>query len=568
MPTAEDIRWFKEQFQAPITAAVVGTPFDVDMLVAIACQETGHIWSTLRRKAMPTAQILALCVGDTLDDTAGRRAFPRNKSDLIATPKGQQMFDIARRALVDMAVHIKGFTGVATNPNKFCHGFGVFQRDLQFFKVDPDYFLQRRYESFDATLAQCLGELNRGLRKLGFENKASLSDMEFAFVAITYNTGSVKASKGLKQGHFDGERFYGERVFEFVRLAHTVAGPGGTPAIAPPPPGAAILPPPTAIAAQGPLFRVETLEAPLRVRSEPRKSDPPGKNVVAHLPDGHVVRAVTGKAANGFLEIETSLSGANVHGFSSMKLLVSAAAAAEISILTPASALPAHGAVAVFMPRKASTVTKRTASAGAHSLNEPNQPGRTSTTPQVLVAEIDAIIDYLAVDRSTHKRYQPAAGKTFCNIYAHDFCMLAGIFLPRVWWTQRALDAFAAGRQVEPLIGDTIREMRANDLFRWLDDFGAGFGWRRTGTTTKLQEAANQGAVGMIVARRKEDGRSGHIVIVVPETANASARRNAAGEVTAPLQSQAGEKNFRRDTGRANWWNGEEFAESAFWIHA
>ena len=130
------------------------------------------------------------------------------------------------------------------------------------------------------------------------------------------------------------------------------------------------------------------------------------------------------------------------------------------------------------------------------------------------------------------------------------------------------LDAFAAGRKVEPLIGDTIREMRANDLFRWLDDFGAGFGWRRTGTTTKLQEAVNQGAVGMIVARRKEDGRSGHIVIVVPETANASARRNAAGEVTAPLQSQAGEKNFRRDTGRANWWNGEEFAESAFWIHA
>ena len=37
--------------------------------------------------------------------------------------------------------------------------------------------------------------------------------------------------------------------------------------------------------------------------------------------------------------------------------------------------------------------------------------------------------------------------------------------------------------------------------------FGQGFGWRQTGTLTGLQQAANQGAVGLIVARRKEDGR-------------------------------------------------------------
>lgn len=568
MPTAEDVRWFKEQFQSPIAAAIAGTPFDVDMLVAIACQETGHIWSTLRRKNMPTVQILAVCVGDTLDDTAGRSAFPRNKAELIAAPKGQQMFDIARKALVDMAAHIAGFAKVAANPNKFCRGYGVFQRDLQFFKVDPDYFLQRRYETFEETLAQCLGELKRGLRKLGFENKTRLSDMEFAFVAIAYNTGGFKPSKGLKQGHFNGKTFYGEQVFEFVRLAHTVAGPGTEAVIAPPPSGMAIMPPPTPVAAQGALFRVQTLEAPLRVRSDPRISEPPGKNVVAHLPDGHLVRAVTGKVVNGFLAIETSLSGANVQGFCSRKLLVPVAGTAEIPVMVPAKVPPNHGIVAVFMPRKVGTVTKRTAPAGAHSLNEPNQPGRTGTTPQALIAEIGEIIDYLAVDRSTHKRYQPDAGKTFCNIYAHDFCMLAGIFLPRVWWTQRALDALAAGRQVEPLIGDTIREMRANDLFRWLEDFGATFGWRRTGTTTKLQEAANQGGIGIIVARRKEDGRSGHIVIVVPETATDVARRNTAGEVIAPLQSQAGATNFRRGTGRTNWWNGEEFAESAFWVHA
>ena len=76
------------------------------------------------------------------------------------------------------------------------------------------------------------------------------------------------------------------------------------------------------------------------------------------------------------------------------------------------------------------------------------------------------------------------------------------------------------------------------------------------------------GAIGVIVARRKNDGLSGHIAMVVPETSGKSANRDAAGEVTAPLQSQAGRTNFRRGTGAANWWKGNQFAESAFWIHS
>ena len=70
-------------------------------------------------------------------------------------------------ALKDMATYITGYHDAVANPKKFCHGFGDFQRDLQFFKDDPDYFLQRRYENFANTLAHCLGELRRGLRKLG-----------------------------------------------------------------------------------------------------------------------------------------------------------------------------------------------------------------------------------------------------------------------------------------------------------------------------------------------------------------------------------------------------------------
>ena len=63
------------------------------------------------------------------------------------------------------------------------------------------------------------------------------------------------------------------------------------------------------------------------------------------------------------------------------------------------------------------------------------------------------------------------------------------------------------------------------------------FGWRQTGTLTKLQQNANQGGLGLIIARRKEDGRSGHMVMVVPESPEQGARRNQAGDVVAPVQS-------------------------------
>jgi hypothetical protein len=37
-----------------------------------------------------------------------------------------------------------------------------------------------------------------------------------------YNTGSYNPAKGLKQGYFDGEKFYGEQIFDFLQLSRTV----------------------------------------------------------------------------------------------------------------------------------------------------------------------------------------------------------------------------------------------------------------------------------------------------------------------------------------------------------
>lgn len=566
MPNANDVKWFKTRFQARLEVVLGNGPLTVDFLAAIACQETGGIWSVLRH-ALPESEVLRLCVGDTLDSDKGRKAFPKDKAALLAAPRGEAMFDLAHQLLVEMAQHIEEYRPVAKREHRFCHGFGIFQRDLQSFKVDPDYFLLQRYANFDVALGICLSKLKRGLKDLGFAKVHTLSDQQLAMVGITYNTGKFNPRKGLRQGHFDGKRFYGENLMDFIQLAHTVAVGSASPLLSTPALGRSILPPPSELTATGEFFRVDTRESALRVRSVPRKSVPLQANVIGNLPDGHPVRAVTSRPQNGFREIETSLNGALLSGFVAQKFLIADSTIQEVPVAIAATTMPISGIVAAHMPRKKNHLTRRTDIAGAHSLNEPGQPERHGDSAPALRTELAAIIDWLGVDKPSNKRYQPRAGLTFCNIYCHDYCHLAGVYLPRVWWTAKAVIDLSQKKTVAPLIGATITEVRANDLFRWLRDFGGEFGWRQTGTLSKLQQAANQGAVALIVARRKEDGKSGHIVAVVPETANYAAKRAASGEVIAPLQSQAGKHNFPYGTGKTNWWNDEEFAESGFWIH-
>ena len=575
MPNKEDILWFKHQFHKEINSAVSGGPFSVDMITAIACQETGEIWPILRKSSLNIGQILELCVGDTIDGSTtkgkkGRLAFPRTKDKLVAAPNGDQMFNLARQALVNLAKYVSSYKSAAAKADKFCHGFGIFQYDLQFFLKDPDYFLQMRYANFTNCLGKCLIELRAALKRLGWHNKTSLSDFEMACVAIAYNTGRFKPSKELKQGYFDGQKYYGEAFFDFLRMSKTVAPPGESQSPLPDSvSGSAPVPPPSPMEATGPIYEVDVRHEPLRLRREPKiDQGNPQANVIAQLPDGHLVQAVTDKQIKGFLEIETSLLGAHFRGYASVKYLKHASGVSAVPILTPAPTPPSSGIVAVYMPRKQGTVTKRTEVAGPHSLNEPNQPNRAGTSPDELRSELAAIIDWLAVDKATYLRYQPRNKMTFCNIYAHDYCHLAGAYLPRVWWAPGAIEPLAQGKQVDPLFGKSIDEQRANDLFRWLRDFGLRFRWRQTGTLSKLQLEVNQGAIGIIVARRKQEGLSGHIVAVVPETDEHRARRDPAGEVIAPLQSQSGATNFRYGTSKLNWWKDAQFSEYAFWLHA
>ncbi|MEM6372680.1 MAG: hypothetical protein AAF727_07870 [Pseudomonadota bacterium] len=560
MVKTADMRWFKETFWAELKAATDGTVFDPDMVSAIACQETGSLWAPMRRKGLAKQDIVRLCCGDTLD-APNRSAFPKTRAHLEAVPRGAEMFAIGRKALLEMSEHVPGYGFAKNRKNKFCHGYGVFQLDIQFFKVEPDYFLERRYEQFSETLGKAMRELISCQRKRGLQDRSSISDFEFCTIAITYNTGRFRPNRGLKQGHFDGAKHYGEHINDYVARLRAIAVPDG-PAVVAPQEGQARVTPPLLPEAAGPWLRVDTMTTSLRLRSAPEISSPVTKNVIADLPDGWPVRAFHTTHAGTFREVEAVLSGTVFRGFASSDFLTDAEPVA------PLEPLAKHKVEPVWMPRKSASVTRRRDPANAHSLNEPGMPGRGGATPDVLRESIHGVISFLNPENvAQHARYAPRGRLTFCNIYAHDFCALCGVYLPRVWWMEGALAAIAGGAPVQPLYGNTVQEMRANDLFRWLAAYGPGFGWQRVATATALQNHANLGAVCLIIARRKNDGASGHVSMVVPETEAHRARRLPGGDVSAPLQSQAGSRNFNYDAGRTDWWKAEKFADSAMWVH-
>ncbi|MBC8064059.1 MAG: SH3 domain-containing protein, partial [Chlorobia bacterium] len=448
MKTTEAIRWFKTTFHDQLTEAVADTPFTVDLLAAIAQQETGYIWSTLVDKKLPLAQVLKLCVGDSIDakykdgKNFGRSAFPKDKAELLARPKGDEMFRIARQCLVDMAAHIGGYQSAVNNAVKFCHGFGIFQYDLQFFKTNPAYFLQRKWESMPDCLGMAIRELKEAMKRQGWSHKSSLTVEEMVHVAIAYNRGRSVLSKGFKQGHFDGDRYYGENIHEYLLIARaTPAGTGGQPG---PKPGEIMLPAPEKPTEGGKVYEVEVSSA-LMLRSEPNKN----AGILWRLPAGQLVTRVDGGKKADWFEVETSVNGALMRGFAFAEYLRSVPKASVVPVIIPTEA-PTSGPQAVYCPRKPGTITKRNEPAGARSLNEQGQPGRNGESAQERVAEIVKIIAWLDVENSKHKRYLPGGGKTYCNIYAHDYCYLAGVYLPRVWWTGSALVRIGKGENVPP----------------------------------------------------------------------------------------------------------------------
>ena len=176
------------------------------------------------------------------------------------------------------------------------------------------------------------------------------------------------------------------------------------------------------------------------------------------------------------------------------------------------------------------------------------------------------LIDKLDVNKNT--RYQRTIEDTYCNVYSFDYCLHAHVYLPTVWWTKDALEKVLAGENIEAIFGKTVEPIYSSALHDWFLKWGASFGWQRMLSLDEIQSKVNtEGGVGIICAKRKKVGLSGHIVPIVPETERKKAYREN-GIVIYPLQSQAGLLNYNYFAkARKDWWNHERYSSHVFYYH-
>lgn len=193
-------------------------------------------------------------------------------------------------------------------------------------------------------------------------------------------------------------------------------------------------------------------------------------------------------------------------------------------------------------------------------------PYRDLTDVTTKKESIARLIDKL--DVATNIRYQRTVEDTYCNVYSYDYCYFSGVYLPTVWWTEEALEKIKQGEEVVAIFEQTVERIYSSAIHDWFPKWGAAFGWERMFTPDEIQNKVNtNGGIGIICAKRREKGLSGHIVPVVPETNENKAYREN-GVVLYPLQSQAGKLNYNYFSEvRKDWWNDELYSSYVFYYH-
>ncbi|KRB55514.1 hypothetical protein [Flavobacterium sp. Root186] len=179
---------------------------------------------------------------------------------------------------------------------------------------------------------------------------------------------------------------------------------------------------------------------------------------------------------------------------------------------------------------------------------------------------IARIIDKLDVETSL--RYQRTVEDTYCNVYSYDYCYFAKVYVPTVWWAPESLEKIIQGQDVEAVFEQTVDRIYSSAIHDWFLEWGPNFGWEKMFTAEEIQQKVNaHGGIGIICAKRREKGLSGHIVPVVPETELHKAYREN-GVVVYPLQSQAGKLNYNYFSEvRKDWWNDDLYSSYVFYYH-
>ncbi len=201
-----------------------------------------------------------------------------------------------------------------------------------------------------------------------------------------------------------------------------------------------------------------------------------------------------------------------------------------------------------------------------HPISDDTIPFRDMTNAESKRQSLHQLIEKLDVSKST--RYQRTIEDTYCNVYSYDYCYFANVYLPTVWWSDESLEKVLNGETVEPIFNETVLPIYSSAIHDWFLKWGASFGWKRMTNLDEIQQKVNsEGGVGIICAKRKIVGLSGHIVPIVPETNLKKAYRED-GVVVYPLQSQAGKLNYNYFAkARKDWWNHERYSSHVFYYH-
>jgi len=154
------VAWMRQNFETKVIAAVENTPFEKELIYAIACQETAQRWA-LWIDGFDAATVLQKCVFDASGDfpDTSRSAFPRNKAELVA-----EFGNEITQMLIDEGNKMRAMPQPG-NPHGYgpagylYKGYGIFQYDLQFIKEDKKFFVEKQWYSIDECLARAIKEL-------------------------------------------------------------------------------------------------------------------------------------------------------------------------------------------------------------------------------------------------------------------------------------------------------------------------------------------------------------------------------------------------------------------------
>lgn len=95
-------------------------------------------------------------------------------------------------------------------------------------------------------------------------------------------------------------------------------------------------------------------------------------------------------------------------------------------------------------------------------------------------------------------------GTTWCNIYVPDYLRLMGLPAPTHW-------VMADG---SPASVGKGRELRANGLVDWFEQYGGRYGWAKADSRV-AQDAADRGHVVVVGWKNPHPPRPGHVAILL-----------------------------------------------------